>query len=239
MPHDVWQLAADLDDFSAHAGALLRSRPVLHNTALTDIETLRTRGAGTSTSGASLFGRLESDGEVRAVFYRTPRGHLRITPLSAERAGALAAHLAALGHSPAGVVADHDTAAAFAAMWQQHTGSAAKPFWRAHLYRLDTLTPPKRTPEGQGRAASKNDHAQLVRWCREFCVEVAEHHSINLIDSGAWADSRFSERHFTVWETPDGTPVSMAAATPMVAHMVRVDPVYTPADRRGRATPAP
>jgi predicted GNAT family acetyltransferase len=73
-----------------------------------------------------------------------------------------------------------------------------------------------------------------VRWCREFCVVVGEQHSIDLIDAGSWADSRFGDRHFTFWETPDGTPVSMAAATSFVGGMVRVDPVYTPAHLRGR-----
>ncbi|GAA2648293.1 hypothetical protein GCM10010307_55530 [Streptomyces vastus] len=73
-----------------------------------------------------------------------------------------------------------------------------------------------------------------MRWCREFCVDVGEDRSIDLIDAGDWAGSRFGDRHFTFWETPDGTPVSMAAATSMVGGMVRVDPVYTPAHLRGR-----
>jgi predicted GNAT family acetyltransferase len=37
----------------------------------------------------------------------------------------------------------------------------------------------------------------------------------------------------TFWETPDGTPVSMAGVTPMVAGQIRVAPVYTPAHLRG------
>jgi predicted GNAT family acetyltransferase len=50
----------------------------------------------------------------------------------------------------------------------------------------------------------------------------------------SWADSRFADKHFTFWETTDGTPVSMAGWTTMVAGMVRIDPVYTPAYLRGR-----
>ncbi len=73
-----------------------------------------------------------------------------------------------------------------------------------------------------------------MRWCREFCVEVGERPSIELIDAGRWGSSRFGDRHFTFWETPGGTPVSLAAVTPVVGGMVRVDPVYTPARRRGR-----
>jgi predicted GNAT family acetyltransferase len=36
-----------------------------------------------------------------------------------------------------------------------------------------------------------------------------------------------------LWESPDGTPVSMASVTPEVAGQVRVGPVYTPAPLRG------
>ncbi|MEV7322244.1 GNAT family N-acetyltransferase [Streptomyces sp. NPDC093970] len=233
MLSDDWRLTDDLDDFLSRAGGFLRSRPALHNTPLTDIEKLRGDGAVAHGAAALLFGVLESAGEVRAVFYRRPRGHLWITPLSAEQAGGLAGRLAGLGHSPSGVFGDHDTATAFAGAWQRHTGATYTPFWRTHLYRLGTLTPPRPRPAGRGRLAGERDHEQLVRWCREFCVDVGEQPSIDLIDAGRWAESRFGDRHFTFWEAPDGTPVSMAAATSLVGGMIRVDPVYTPAHLRG------
>ena len=234
MLPDDWQLTEDVDDFLAQAGDFLCSRPALHNMALTDIEKLRTRGADAHGAEAAVFGRLESGGEVRAIFYRTPRGRLGLTPLSAMQAGHLAAQLAELGLFPANVIAEHDTATAFAETWQQHAGAAPEPFWRTHLYRLGTLTPLQPRPEGQGRLAGGKDHEQVVRWCREFCVDVGEQPSIDLIDSGSWADSRFGDRHFTFWKTPDGTPASMAATTSIVGGLVRVDPVYTPAHLRGR-----
>ncbi|WP_405891282.1 GNAT family N-acetyltransferase [Streptomyces sp. NBC_00133] len=245
MLPDDWQLTEDVDDFLFRAGDFLRSRPALHNTPLTDIEKLRTRGADAHSAPAranacnraavaTVFGRLEAGGKVRAIFYRTPRGYLSLTPLSAEQAGTLTAHLAGLGHSPSGVIADHDTATAFAETWQRHTGAAPVPFWRTHLYRLGTLTPPQPRPEGRSRVAGEKDHEQVVRWCREFCIDVGENVSIEAIDAGSWADTRFADKHSTFWETPDGTPVSMAGSTSMIGGMVRVDPVYTPAHLRGR-----
>ncbi|MFE9859336.1 GNAT family N-acetyltransferase [Streptomyces sp. NPDC005780] len=234
MLPDDWHLTHDVDDFLARAGGFLRSRPALHNTPLTDIEKLRLRGAARQDGDAPSFGRLESGSDVRAVFHLTPHGRLGLTALSAGQADALAAHLAGLGHSPAHVIADRDTAAAFADSWQRHTGAVPVPFWRTHLYRLGTLTPPLPRPDGQGRSAGREDHEQVVCWCREFCVDVGEQRSIDLIDAGSWGDSRFGDRHFTLWETPDGTPVSMAAATSVIGGMVRVDPVYTPARLRGR-----
>ncbi len=234
MLPDDWHLTQDIDAFLARSRHLLRSRAALHNTPLTDIEKLRTHGAADQDAEAAVFGRLESQGEVRAIFYLTPLGRLGITPLSAEQTDALAEHLAGLGHSPANVIADHDTAGAFSGSWQKHTGAASVLFWRTHLYRLGTLTPPQPGPEGQGRPTSGMDRDQIVRWCRDFCVDVGERHSNDLIDAGSWDDSRFGDRHFTFWETLEGNPVSMAASTSVVGGMVRVDPVYTPAHLRGR-----
>lgn len=156
---------------------------------------------------------------------------MTLTAVPAEQADVLAAHLAGLGDPVSGVTADHDTATAFAEAWQRHTGAASVPTWRARLYRLGTLTPPEPVPEGRGRVLEAQDRAQLIRWCGEFVVAVGEAPGM---DAETWAGSRFADKHFTFWETPDGTPVAMAGSTSMVAGMVRVDPVYTPAELRGR-----
>ena len=233
MRPDEWHLTEDIDDFLARAGDFLRSRPTLHNTPLTVLEKMRTRVD--ADAEATLFGRLESEGgEVRAVYYRPPSHRLTLTTLAPEQTDALAAHLLDVGHPISSVLSDDDTALAFAETWQRHTGVGRVPGWRARLYRLGALTPPEPRPEGRGRrVVGGPDHEQLVRWCREFCVDVGEQVTIDAIDAGAWADTRFADKHFTFWETPDGTPVSLAGSTSMVGGMIRVDPVYTPAHLRG------
>jgi predicted GNAT family acetyltransferase len=218
-PHD-WHLTEDVDDFLARAGDFLRSRPTSHNTQLTTIEKLRTR------ADATVFGWLEQEGEVRAIFYRRPTRRVTLTLLSPEQADTLAAHLSDLGHTLAGVTADHDTATAFAEAWQRHAGAARTPTWRARLYRLGTLTPPEPVPEGRGRVLDVRDRSEIIRWCSEFVAAVEE------APADSWADSRFADKQFTFWETD--APVAMAGSTSMVAGMVRVDPVYTPARLRGR-----
>jgi RimJ/RimL family protein N-acetyltransferase len=226
-----WHLTEDVDEFLARAGGFLRSRPALHTMPLTVTEHLRTRRADGASADATVLGRLERGGEVRAVFYRRPSCVLSLTLLSPEEAETLAAHLAGLGDRLSGVSAEYDTATAFAEAWWRHTGAAPLFQKRIHLYRLGTLTPPEPLPAGRGRVVDAQDHEQLIRWCSEFVAAVGEAPSI---DADSWADSRFADKHFTFWETPDGTPVSMAGSTSMVGGMIRVDPVYTPPHLRGR-----
>ncbi|MET9428452.1 GNAT family N-acetyltransferase [Streptomyces sp. NPDC003036] len=231
MRPDHWYLTEDVDDFLARAGDFLRSRPAPHIMPLTVTARLRARGADAYGPPAALFGSLERAGEVHATLHRLPSRGLGLTPLTPEQADALAAHLAALGHSLPYVSADDGTATAFAEAWRRHTGAQPAPRVRLRLHRLGTLTPPEPFPAGRGRLVDEQDHEQLMRWCAEFATDVGEDVSI---DAGSWAGTRFADKRYTFWETPDGTPVSMAGANPMVAGMIQVDPVYTPAHLRGR-----
>ncbi|WP_405818328.1 GNAT family N-acetyltransferase [Streptomyces sp. NBC_01390] len=232
MRPDDWYLTDDVHDFLAHAGDFLRSRPALHTTALTTLEKLRTGGADAPVTEDPVFGRLEEAGRVTAAFYRlTPHRILSTTSLTPEQADGLAAHLVTLGHRLPGVSAEIAAATAFAEAWQRHTGATPAFRNRIHLYRLGTLTPPEPIPAGRGRLVGAEDHEHLMRWCREAAEEFGEDVTIN---AETWPRTRFGEKRYTYWETPDGTPVSMAGVNPLVGGQVRVDPVYTPAQLRGR-----
>lgn len=232
MRPDDWHLTEDVDDFLARAGDFLRSRPGLHVMPLTWTARLRARGADAFGFETPVFGLLEQAGEVRAAFYRLPPRGLGLTPLTPEQADSLAARLAALGHSLPSVGADHGTATAFAEAWQRHTGATPKlRDTRLCLYRLGTLTPPEPHPAGRGRLLGEQDLDQVMFWCGEFAKAVGEDVSM---DADSWADTRFADKRYTLWETPDGTPVSIAGMNPMIGGQVQVDIVYTPAHLRGR-----
>jgi predicted GNAT family acetyltransferase len=231
MRADDWHLTDDVNEFLARAGDFLCSRPALHTMHLTVTDKLRTRGTGEYDGALPLFGRLEHAGEVHAAFYRLPSRGLSITPLTFEQADTLATRLHALGHVFPSATAQHATAAAFAEAWRQRTGATATPRVALHLYRLGTLTPPQPAPAGHGRPAGEQDHEHLMQWCRELAADLKETVTIN---ADSWVGTRFAEKRFTYWEIPDGTPVSMAGANPMVGGQVRIDPVYTPAHQRRR-----
>ncbi|MFI7240794.1 GNAT family N-acetyltransferase [Streptomyces qinglanensis] len=231
MSPDDWHLTEDVGAFLARARTFLRLRPALHTLPLTVTDTLRTRGADAYGADAPVLGLLERAGEVRAVFFRTPPRRLTLTPLNPGEADSLAACLAGLGHQLPGVHADQDTAASFARAWQRHTGAVPTLQERQRLYRLGTLTPPEPLPEGRGRVAGEEDRERLMLWHREFVTDVG---GTPAAGDSSWADTRIADQRVMLWETPDGTPVSMAGRTLMVAGQIRVAPVYTPAPLRGR-----
>ncbi|WP_308461210.1 GNAT family N-acetyltransferase [Streptomyces sp. Ru73] len=69
-----------------------------------------------------------------------------------------------------------------------------------------------------------------MRWYHEFVDAIGE---VPSSDASSWADARIANGRVRLWQTPDGTPVSMAGATSLVAGQIRVAPVYTPAHLRG------
>lgn len=232
-----WYLTEDIEEFLARAGEFLRSRPARHTVHLTVTETLRSRGPHAYGDAAPEFGVLTGDGGgegavgVRGAFFRTPPHPLCPTSLTEREADALAARLAGLGRELSGVSADRDTAAAYAEAWRRHTGAEVALRQRMRLYRLDELTVPQPVPPGRARVAGEADRKLLARWFEKFCAEADE---AAVRDPEEWADERIEQGAVLLWETPDGTPVSMAGAAPEVAGQVRVASVYTPAHLRGR-----
>ncbi|MGV9882371.1 GNAT family N-acetyltransferase [Streptomyces sp. NPDC003006] len=231
-PYPHWQLTGDLDRFLVRAEEFLHSAPALHTALLTVTDTLRVTGLHAYGEGAPLFGTYADEaGRVQGAFVRTPPHRLALSPVTPEAADALARQLADVTPDLPGIAADRDTAEAFGQAWEKHAGATATRGYRQRLYRLGALTPPEPTPPGRARVADGGDRALLARWHREFGEAVGEPPAM---DSGDWVSARLAYGGVTLWETPDGTPAAMAGATRRVAGQVRVAPVYTPADLRGR-----
>ncbi|MER5373956.1 GNAT family N-acetyltransferase [Streptomyces sp. NPDC002553] len=228
-----WRLTEDVHEYLARAGGFLRSRPGRHVMQLTWAERLRARGAEAfGCTEAPVFGVLERAGEVEAAFHQLRPRAVAPTPLTPEQADGLADRLAALGHPLPAVSADHDTATAFAEAWQRRTG--ATPALRATrlcLYGLGTLTPPDPHPAGRARLLGDEDFEEVMYWCGEFAAAVGEDVTI---DAGTWTGTRYADKRYMVWETPDGDAVSVAGMNPLIGGQVQVDVVYTPAHLRGR-----
>jgi len=230
-PAPGWHLTADVDDFLARAGAYLRADPALHTVALSVTASLRERGPAVYGAGSQLFGVLYGpDGRVAGTFLWTQPFRISVSPLDREQADALA--LALQGREPAGVFGVDAAAAAFADAWQARTGAEHRRAIEQRLYRLEDLTPPLPAPPGRPRVAIEGDRELLIRWRGEFSAYIGA--PGGAAGSEEWADERISYGGVTFWETADGVPVSMAGVTRESAGAVRVAPVYTPKELRGR-----
>ncbi len=98
------------------------------------------------------------------------------------------------------------------------------------LFRLGELGWPGPGPAGSARLAAERDRGLLITWFDAFAREVGD---LASHDHAAAADERLSYGGLRVWEVA-GAPVSIAGVTRTVAGMVRVGPVYTPPELRGR-----
>jgi predicted GNAT family acetyltransferase len=218
----TWHLTESADDFWAAAGEFLRSRPVENSLPLTLIGTLRTRDLHYYGPADPVFGWWESAGEVIGICLQTPPHPLIIAGAPAAAMPSLAALL--VEHALPSVNAVVETAEAFAAAWRELTGASAEVGMRTRLFRLDELTPPTPAPPGKARIADASDRELLVAWLTDFRADE---------DSERVADDKISHGGLTLWEI-DGDPVSMAGVTRRESGVVRVAPVYTPPELRGR-----
>ncbi|MFI2434381.1 GNAT family N-acetyltransferase [Streptomyces sp. NPDC018693] len=227
-----WHLTEDLTEFLDRAGDFLRSRPALHTVPLTVTEDLRSQGTRRYGEQAPFFGYLRGDrAQVRAACFRTPPFGLYVTPLTADDADSLARRLTEAGRDLPGVAGDRETAEGFARAWRRRTGAPFGLHQHQRLYRLGDLTPPSPAPPGRARTATEADRPQLRAWHDDFIAAIGEPPRD---DADAWIDARLSRDGLTLWEGPEGIPVAMAGVTSMVAGQIRVAPVYTPAQWRGR-----
>ncbi|SRR6266498_1929041 len=226
----TWIISHDVAEFLAAAGALLNSRPAEHTVLLTVAETLhRTGSAAFGQSAPPRFGWWRSEDEtVRSAFLHTPPHPVLLTATSQPAAASLAAMLAD-GPAVSGVNADPASAQAFAAAWSSRAGVTPRLRRRQRLYRVGQLVPARPAPAGTARVARADDRDLLLAWYEAFGREVGD-------VAGGLAgvvEDRIGYGGLTLWEV-DNTPVALAGRTRLVAGMVRVAPVYTPATLRRR-----
>jgi GNAT superfamily N-acetyltransferase len=223
----AWHLTESVGEFWSAAGEFLRSRPVEHTLSLSLTDTLRKRDLHFYGRGDPIFGWFESAGGVRAACLQTPPHPLIITAAPAGAVPELASLLA--GRPLPGVNALAADGDAFANVWRRRTGAAVTIGKQTRLFRLDALAPPAPWPPGKARVVAATDRELLLHWLKSFHDDLGEPDH----DPGKTVDDRISYGGLTLWEL-DGDPVSLAGATRMESGVVRVAPVYTPPDLRGR-----
>ncbi len=124
----------------------------------------------------------------------------------------------------------------FAERWALISGQRARPGMFERIYCLERLIPVTNVP-GQVRQAGEADRQLLRQWMRGFHAD-AFYNQAPPSDQEVegWINNRISAEvgGMYFWEDKNGSPVSMAGYTGFTPNGVRIGPVYTPVEYRGK-----
>ncbi len=203
------------------AGPFLASDPVQHNLILT---LLRTR---VEHPEAGRYWMAVEEHDVIGVVFQSPLDHAAtLTPMPHEAVRAAVDVIADEGVELPGVSGEAATVAHFAGAWSERTRVPASPTLGQRLYELaDVVDQPA---PGVRRRARTEDREFLVESFIAFVIEIGEPAE----GSESVVDRRLAARQLWVWD--DGGAVSMCGLTAAAEGVVRVGPVYTPPELRGR-----
>jgi RimJ/RimL family protein N-acetyltransferase len=227
-------MTGDVGRFLDTAGAYLRRERARNTVILTVTGQLRLNPAGHSSPAA---GAAEQPNRPIFGWWTGPDGgafmHTPPFPLLLTAGAGAAAELAiALAGRPlSGINAYPEAAERFAAAWPGAAGGQAEVRQRQRLYRLGELTWPDPCPAGTSRVAGPADLPLVAEWFEAFGREAGDVGGGQ--EAAAMARDRLGYRGVTLWEAGGG-PVSVAGVSRLVAGMVRIGPVYTPPQLRGR-----
>ncbi|MET9019839.1 GNAT family N-acetyltransferase [Actinopolymorpha sp. NPDC004070] len=242
------ELTDDPAAFLTSAADYFAADPVVNNVLVTNV-TGRATGVITDPAPATyLTVRTDADaadagrggGEVVAAAMRTPPQRVWLSAESGPAAELAAEVLVGACPDAAGVVGTHPYVAAFVRTWERLTAAKAVPEMAERLHALDAVTPPPMAVPGVLRPATAADRDTLLAWCLAFEADAAEAAG-RLVQAPTEVerhrvteavDLRLAEGRSWVWDH-DG-PVSHLGVTTPVHGVVRIGPVYTPRERRGR-----
>lgn len=174
------------------------------------------------------------DGTVQLVAFRTDVGRGLILSLcaSTEAIALLASDLFE------GRVALHasngpsEESAAFAAAWSRLTGLPSRVAMRLRTFKLEAVKPVTDVP-GHMRRAARGDHDVLIEMQTDFQREAfGTEPERKEIERLVEEQLTSPVRGIYVWE--DGAVVSIAGYGGPTPHGIRIGPVYTPPEKRGK-----
>lgn len=219
---------ARVDDFLAAAGIFLEEREAEHNLILGICSNLR---RDPNAYGVPPYLAAVTRGEqVLGVAIRTPPYNLILSEMADRTPLALIAH--DIAHEPLpGVVGPPEGVAAFAERWSLLNGGTWEIRMRERIFRLRRVVAPRPT-DGVMRPAELGDRNVVIKWViafgREALSDSDEEGVADAVDG--WLAG--IGRRIFLWDH-DG-PVSLVGAGGETPNGIRIGPVYTPPEIRGR-----
>jgi predicted GNAT family acetyltransferase len=148
--------------------------------------------------------------------------------------GALAALAAGITGELPGIVGGRPEVDRFARLWSERHEVTPRIQRRHGVYALEAVLPLP-PASGEARRAAQRDRPLLLEWSHAFGEEVLEEDDPGRIEAVAMVDHRLGAPHggFLLWEDA-GEPVSAAGWGGPTPNGIRIGPVYTPPELRGR-----
>lgn len=206
------------EEFLERAGPLLLADEARHNLILGIAGTVRDRPDVYPDAGFWVV-----DGA--AALRTRPYNLVLATPRDDAALGAL---VGAIDDDLPGVSGTAPEVFEFARLW-------GKP-WRVtmeqNVFALDRVELPAPVP-GSLRAATRDDIELLLEWWRAFVLEAVPEDDNGPAHDRELILRRLEANAVDLWEV-DGAPVSMAGRGGQTPNGVRIGPVYTPPEHRGR-----
>jgi predicted GNAT family acetyltransferase len=232
MPLAVHRLDS-VDAFLAAAGAFLVEREADHN-LLFGISSAISASPELFASDPPLFLVVtDDDDRVVAASLRTPPNNQVISQADDPAAAAALAD-ALVGETFPGVLAPVEVARHFVERWRERTGQAGNLAVSERIFRLERLIPPARPAHGRWRFIESRDRELIARWLLAFHAEATPGQPA-FEDPLAIADRWVARvgRTGYAWED-GGAVVALVGAGGETPHGIRIGPVYTPPEHRGR-----
>ncbi len=224
----------DVDTFLERAGAFLEAREAEHNLLLGICSFLATRPAEEDEDPARFAVVVDDYGAVVAATLQTPPNRQVLSETDELAAvDLIAGALTDAGEVLPGVLGPKAAAARFAELWTERNGQAARLAAEERIFRLTKVVAPP-PADGSWRIAEARDADVLARWIVAFHDEaVPEDPPVEDPNAVAewWIAGIGRQAYF--WEA-HGEAVSMLGVGGPTPHGIRIGPVYTPPDRRGR-----
>lgn len=225
----------DVNAFYRHVYPYLMRQEAEHNLMLGLLET---QIRGHMTTPFAYLGYAERDGEVLAALTRMPDYRFLIS-CAADRDAVKALVYDAVSLMPdaGGVTGPKEEADRFAGVWCVRQGGTTQLNRAERIYRLDKLVPAGMV-EGQARWATGDDLQLVKDWWVSFIIEADPFLANTPRDEVAKninprVDQPQDVRGIWLWEV-DGQPVSMVGYAGPTPNSIRIAPVYTPPEHRGR-----
>lgn len=222
----------EADGFLRRAGEFLAAREAEHNLILG--LSSRLRHTPRMYGEPPYLAIVEDGGRIVAAALRTPPHNLVLSEI--DEPGAielLAGDVRSAFASLPGVVGPTGRVEAFVRAWEAATGARGHRAIAERIFRAESVQPPDPI-SGRMRAYAEADRELAIRWLGEFVAEALPESQPEAESSAEFVQRRQEDPDGGLVFWADGDPVCVAGFGGPTPNGIRIGPVYTPPELRGR-----